>query len=134
MFGGRGTSSLQLLELSSISRLVAYLLIGIFNDPFKFSVTRVSTIVEILFDPNYLSIKTPINCILFHFFCSIWPFSHPPPSFSQKSNYFKKCSGHTTFYDDRITVSPDGLNDEQDDETNLPHFGQLDISIGLIAV
>ena len=71
MFGGRGTPSLQLLELSSISRLVAYLLIGIFNDP---------------------------------------------------------------FYDDRITVSPDGLNDEQDDETNLPHFGQLDISIGLIAV
>ena len=62
---------MQLLELSSISRLVAYLLIGIFNDP---------------------------------------------------------------FYDDRITVSPDGLNDEQDDETNLSHFGQLDISIGLIAV
>ena len=72
----------------------------------------------------------------FHFFLFVQfgSFHILPPSFSQKPNYFKKCSGHTTFYDDRITVSPDGLNDEQDDETNLPHFGQLDISIGLIAV
>ena len=73
---------MQLLELSSISRLVAYLLIG-----------------------RVCSAMFPLIGI----------FNDP-------------------FYDDRITVSPDGLNDEQDDETNLPHFGQLDISIGLIAV